>query len=103
MSLGREELYLYVQCMWSSSLAGGIPVACQTVPNVMGASALQIDTRDTPSNQNDDYCYIAGYFKDSSTRVQLLNYEDPSGGIHSNSIFWFGDTVKRIINSVNLQ
>ena len=101
MFLGREELYLYVQCMWSSSLAGGIPVACQTVPNVMGASALQIDTRDTPSNQNDDYCYIAGYFKDSSTRVQLLNYEDPSGGIQIVS-FGLVITVKRIINSVNL-
>ena len=74
MSLGREELYLYVQCMWSCSLAGGIPVACQTVPNVMGASALQIDTRDTPSNQNNDlllYSRIFQRFIDQSTIIKL--------------------------------
>lgn len=79
-----------------------MPKNCQYVKGVNSASALQVDKRGTLSNENDDFCYVAGYYTDSLTRVSLIDYEDPSKGI---SITAYGDyckTSKQRVFTVNL-
>lgn len=62
------------------AVASGVPAACATLTGVNKAGALQIDTR-VLSNPSDDYCFLAGVYGDASTKVSLLDQEDPSKGI----------------------
>jgi hypothetical protein len=75
--------YLFNVC---GAVAGGIPSACSTVTGIGKAGALQVDTR-VLSDPSDDYCFLAGVYGDSSTKVSLLDQEDPSKGI---SVTYFG-------------
>jgi hypothetical protein len=68
------------------AVASGIPSACATVTGIGKAGALQIDAR-VLSDPSDDYCFLAGVYGDSSTKVSLLDQEDPSKGI---SVTYYG-------------
>jgi hypothetical protein len=68
------------------AVASGIPSACATLTGLNKAGALQIDTR-VLSDPSDDYCFLAGVYGDSTTKVALLDQEDPSKGI---SVTYFG-------------
>jgi hypothetical protein len=51
------------------------------------AGALQVDKRDTDSN-DDDFCFVVGAYSESTTSMQLLDAEDPTKGL---SLTYLGD------------
>ena len=44
------------------------------------AAALQINKRDT-IDENDDWCFVVGYYNEDQTSVRLLNDADPTKGL----------------------
>lgn len=69
--------YIFNVC---GAVSSGIPDKCKSVTDVGAAGALQINTQGT-YNTDDDYCYLVGKYSESSTKVALLDQEDPSKGI----------------------
>lgn len=44
------------------------------------AGAVQIDKRGT-ENTNDDFCFLVGAYNEASTRLELLDQNDPTKGL----------------------
>lgn len=57
-----------------------IPTQCKNVAGALTAGALQINTKGT-FDTTDDYCYVVGKYSDVSTKLVLLDQEDPTKGI----------------------
>lgn len=69
------------------AVSGYLPDACKTVSNVNTAGALQINRRGTVET-SDDWCYVAGQYSSSTTKVALLKNDDPTKGI---TVSYFGN------------
>lgn len=74
-----EQNYTYVFNV-CGTVPGIIPKKCKAVQGYAAAGALQINTRGTPSD-DDDYCYVAGTYADKTTSLTLLNNDDPTNGV----------------------
>lgn len=81
-----EQNYTYIFNI-CGAVTGGVPVQCRNVVGASTAGALQINTRGT-YDIYDDYCYRVGEYSDSSTKLALLDQEDPTKGI---SLTYYGD------------
>ena len=62
------------------AVSTGIPKKCQALSDVGTAAALQINTRGT-YDSSDDYCYVVGKYSEASTKLELLNQQDPTKGV----------------------
>jgi hypothetical protein len=80
-----EQNYTYLFNICGSVPGDYVPKNCRAVPGVAGAAALQINKRDTPSD-NDDWCYLVG--TEASSKVTLLNQDDPTAGLR---LTYYGD------------
>eukprot|EP01038_Epipyxis_sp_PR26KG_P014665 gene14665-19702_t len=83
-----EQNYTYIFNV-CGAIVDNIPKKCQTLDRISSAGALQIDDRNTPGNDADDYCYLAGTYDDSSSKLSLLNSNDPTDGIQ---LTYFGSS-----------
>jgi len=75
-----EQNYTYVFNV-CGTIPGTLPKTCRNVPQSATAGALQVDKRGTPNDDNDDWCYVAGTYSDSTTSLTLLNHDDPTAGV----------------------
>jgi hypothetical protein len=72
-------------------VTSNIPYSCKrNQPGVLTASAVQIDQRGT-KNDNDDICYVAGKYDESSIDLKLLSEDDPTKGM---VLTYYGDNCK---------
>lgn len=74
-----EQNYTYVFNV-CGAVSGNVPQGCKAVAGYSSAGALQIDRRGT-SSPDDDYCYLVGTYGQATTKVTLLNSEDPTKGL----------------------
>ncbi len=93
-----EQNYTYVFNI-CGAVSGGLPRSCDFVENIEKAGAVQLDQRGTDSTQ-DDYCYLVGQFNDASTKLELLNQEDPTEGLQ---LTYYGAYCRGLISSVQRQ
>lgn len=61
-------------------MTSGLPRNCDSVSGINTAGAVQIDRRGTEST-GDDYCYLVGSYNELSTKISLIEAEDPTQGI----------------------
>ncbi len=80
----KNYTYIYNIC---GTVYNMIPNACKTITGLSAAAVLQIDKR-IESDPNDDYCYIVGSYTDYTTKLELLDAEDPSKGL---TLTYYGD------------
>lgn len=64
-------------------LAAGLPVTCSSLSDIRKAAAVRVDSSTNPSE-----CVIAGLYSETSSKVQLLDQDDPTKGI---SVIYYGD------------
>lgn len=69
--------YIFNIC---GTVSTGVPDKCKNLQDIGTAAALQINTRDT-YDTSDDYCYVVGKYSETSTKMQLLDQQDPTKGI----------------------
>eukprot|EP01036_Dinobryon_divergens_P032646 gene32646-42280_t len=69
--------YIFNIC---GTVTGTIPRACTQLKDLSSASALQVNKRGSP-NENDDYCYVVGKYDQVSTKLSLLDSQDPTKGL----------------------
>lgn len=67
-----------------------MPPVCATVQSAKFAGALQVDKRAT-TNPNDDWCYAVGKYDPSTTKLALIDSNDPTQGLQ---MTYYGDTCK---------
>lgn len=80
-----EQNYTYIFNI-CGTINSQVPDACISKKSYAGA--VQINQRGT-IDTTDDWCYLAGKYEESSTKVTLLSQEDPTKGI---SVTYFGDS-----------
>lgn len=52
-------------------MTGTIPRACSQLKDLSSASALQVNKRGSPS-ENDDYCYVVGKYDQGNARRYFI-------------------------------
>jgi len=74
-----EQNYTYVFNV-CGLVSNGLPKNCDSVLEINSGGAIQIDRRGSETT-GDDYCYLVGKYSEESTKLSLLNPEDPTAGI----------------------
>jgi hypothetical protein len=80
----KNYTYIFNIC---STVALGVPSACKTMGGLSTAAALQIN-KNIESDPSDDWCYAVGSYSDATTKVSLIDQNDPTKGI---SVSYAGD------------
>ena len=74
----KNYTYIFNVC---GTVRKGIPHACQNLPGLSVAGAVQVDNNETPSNPNDDICHVVGDYTENSFTIKLLDEKDPTRGL----------------------
>lgn len=76
-AIEQNYTYMFNIC---GTVADGVPKECAAVSGISSAGAVQINKRGTIS-EDDDYCYVAGTYSESSTLISLIDQGDPTLGL----------------------
>lgn len=69
--------YIFNVC---GAISGHVPDKCKEAIDLTSAGALQVNTHDD-NDDNDDWCYVVGNYAKESTKIDLLNHDDPTEGL----------------------
>lgn len=69
------------------AVVDGMPSTCLKMDGLMSAAAVQIDKRAT-TDASDDWCFLVGEYTESTTKLALINSQDPTEGL---SLTYYGD------------
>jgi len=72
----KNYTYIFNVC---GTIYSQIPTSCH-LQQQPSAGAVQINRQGTV-DESDDWCYVAGKYEESSTKLSLLNQEDPTKGL----------------------
>jgi hypothetical protein len=68
-------------------LSTGVPDKCKKTKDLQSVSALQVNTHNNDI-ENDDDCYVVGKYSETTTKMVLLDQDDPTKGIR---LTYFGE------------